>query len=181
MIDYWMSAWLLNHKLLFQRLQNDDGVFSLTCPIKPGGPVDRIEPAATSPAAPRSGSTAWAWLSPRSSACSPGTPAETRGPGQTANEMERLHQRHKPPGRLVDAFLSDGAHLGHLQGHPAHLHALQGPGPGLEHGQNRRPLLDLSRGEAGGLGLSLSFPGEKKETVHRIEWVFWAAKEQLGN
>ena len=58
-------------------------VCSPTCPTGPAAPGGRSGPAATGRAAPRSGSTAWAWPSPRSSGCSPGTPAETRGPGQT--------------------------------------------------------------------------------------------------
>lgn len=54
-----------------------------TCLIRPAEPVGHIEPSTISRAAPRSGSTAWAWPFPQSSECFLGTLVETRDPDQT--------------------------------------------------------------------------------------------------
>lgn len=62
----------------------------LTCPVKPVEPVGRIEPSATFQAAPRTDSTVWVWLSPRSSECFHGTLEGIHGPDQTENTMKEL-------------------------------------------------------------------------------------------
>ena len=67
----------------FSSTQLKTFMYHPTCLTRLAGPADHSEPSATSWAAPRSDSIVWVWPSPRSSECSPGTPVETRGPGQT--------------------------------------------------------------------------------------------------
>lgn len=58
------------------------------------------------------------------------------------------------------------AHLRYLQGHPAHLHALEDHRSRLQHGQCGSHVLHFSGGKAGGLGLSFTLPGKKTQSLN---------------